>query len=718
MKLVFHVGSQKTGSSSLQSFCLNNLSNLQDAGILFPDWLITHLNQPSKPDSQKGHGSIKDYLSQEPDIILKSTLDFLIQCAMERNCDTILLSDEEFLFNLNSLNSRAVDTLKSYFDEIRFVCYFRNPYEFLWSLYKERLTWKHVSQATDMGSFLAWAKHRYFPYYAYLAPLLRAFGDDAISVFGYEQARGDIIQHFFAAIQPNLDISNWPQDNLRANHSLPDAWVEQYRSLLSKGVDAESKGAFTADFLKTIAQEPSHDAPGKAIACPPEMDQLCDLQLSAAGMARIFGCYINTRRPDACLPPAQWLQSQRWLSSAQQEALLARHRPDLLAPQSNDGSWGLSAMLNGSLEEMALFIRYHLALGPKVFLIYLDLVDSALVGQLKARFQGADNLQILALDQAFWQAQDAGDDLDSKLGVVHLKAREIFAQHGCAWGLNIDGDELLYPTTHQQVDQIFRGLSASCSAVRIWSFEALAPPPSSALSGAPSGAFASRHFKRNLARVSTLGRLTYKTNQAAKAALSRVLPGRYAQRAHRLFASSLNACQGAVLGAACALQGRKRFAQLSWFPAAWRFYAQQKGALAPLFRNGFLGHSEGRTALASTVRVDRFSSHRMQALGQHYQTCEQQDALVVLHFDAGDLASWTDKWRRRLDGRTRSIRMSPQRIAQLYVFRTYQDAGQLEQLYDALHRLSPVALKRALAMGLCIQADPLERLLAADRSAK
>lgn len=697
MRLIIHMGTQKTGSSAIQKFCMVNQQKLENVGILYPEWLVTEANNPAKPDSQKGHCVFKRLLINKPDILIESCLEYLSMKAKEKKCQTIIISDEEFLVDVKIFNQESADLLKSYFSQIDMIVYFRNPYDFLWSLYKERLTWPQQIQDTSLKSFLSWARHRYFPYESYLAPALQAFGTNSITVFNYDTARSDIVVHFIKAIDPSLDVSNWAFGSTRINLSLPDQWIEQYRYLLRKGICSHNKPSFNNDFLRYIDYYNFSKNKKSFMYCPEEMELFQDWELSAARISYRYGCYINTNKPNSYVCLNKWSQTQRWLSVQDQQSLLDRHIPTQLQPQINDGSWGLSVMHHGNIDIISIFLEYHLTLCPKILLLYLDELAPSIIKKLRQKFKNFENLKIIDCNSDFWIRHGEPKELDQKLEVVHLDARAQFLEYNCAWGLNIDGDELLYLNSEQSVDCVLKNMSSRFSAVRIWPYESLGQ--------ASTKPFSTNHFKRNFGSISNIQEMS----NGLLRRIRRFLPQNRLLHLHRFVFSTSNYLSDLILGGAC-LFSAGRFRQLSWFPAAAQFYEHEKGELAGLFRKGFLGHKEGRTILSMDVRVDKFNSHQMVSRTQSLVYNNVQNELVILHFDCGDFANWKEKWDRRLDGRTVSKKMALERMSQLYVYEQYKQAGQLEKLYDMLHNFSSTALRRAIKKGICIEAHPLNRI--------
>jgi len=149
MKLIFHVGLPKTGSSYLQSFLFQKASILKTKGIYFP--IPSNLDK----DSISKAGNCKELcrlmsLKQYNNII--KYLDKLYTEAEENNCDVILLSQEEFYSQIPKLDNNNIFKnwlLKRNIENIDVIIVIRDLYDFLISLYKQRCrTGKNIQPKT------------------------------------------------------------------------------------------------------------------------------------------------------------------------------------------------------------------------------------------------------------------------------------------------------------------------------------------------------------------------------------------------------------------------------------------------------------------------------------------------------------------------------------------------------------------------------------------
>jgi hypothetical protein len=146
MKIIFHAGLPKTGSSFLQSFSFAKSKEFLKKGILFPN--INNLNKLQIENS----GNAKEFCNLIVKKDFQKALNFMTsvyQEAVSQNCNVILLSHEGLnsqlpdLFNNESFLAWARQN-KISVDVLLFI---RNPYDFLLSLYKQKCrTGKRISK--------------------------------------------------------------------------------------------------------------------------------------------------------------------------------------------------------------------------------------------------------------------------------------------------------------------------------------------------------------------------------------------------------------------------------------------------------------------------------------------------------------------------------------------------------------------------------------------
>lgn len=140
MNLNIHIGTNKTGSSFLQSTLLINKELLQKKGVFLPEsrWDEEMLLGRITPGN--GHQLAVTLLDEDP-LKLRAYLKKIFDKASSANCHTILLSNEILvrLFSDNALLERLENEAKDAgFKNVHFLCFLRNFYEHALSLFKHR----------------------------------------------------------------------------------------------------------------------------------------------------------------------------------------------------------------------------------------------------------------------------------------------------------------------------------------------------------------------------------------------------------------------------------------------------------------------------------------------------------------------------------------------------------------------------------------------------
>ena len=136
-KLILHIGSQKTGTTSIQQFLAQNRDYLNEQDIYIPDYLggINHryavflAEEHNKRDDAftRSHGLKDNY---EKKIKFKQSLLSKLKSDSKRNCSKIwIISSEFFQSRLNTEIevSRLYDIVNNLFRDIKIICYVRDP---------------------------------------------------------------------------------------------------------------------------------------------------------------------------------------------------------------------------------------------------------------------------------------------------------------------------------------------------------------------------------------------------------------------------------------------------------------------------------------------------------------------------------------------------------------------------------------------------------------
>ena|GEM_PF-2241863 len=153
MKLILHIGQQKTGSTSLQRFLFDNRTQLLQHKILYPRSLGT--------EHYKQHLIFKhrnNLLDNELNLYKKLKEEIIASKA-----ETVIISDENLFFGRSTKKEEIVTFLKSLFDEIEVLVYLRRQDLHAPSHYQQA----QLSQV--IRTFDEWIEHAiasgYYDYY-------------------------------------------------------------------------------------------------------------------------------------------------------------------------------------------------------------------------------------------------------------------------------------------------------------------------------------------------------------------------------------------------------------------------------------------------------------------------------------------------------------------------------------------------------------------------
>lgn len=153
MKVILHIGWHKTGTSSLQTFLLNNKTVLlEHHGILFPDTgLISNAHHKLAWSLQDPLISLwaKKISFNTP---AEEIFALLFTECRTKNAETLLLSSEEFSLTEKFRISRLASILKPH--QVTIVAYIRRQDKYLESLYNQLIKNSFMRYHLDFDRFI------------------------------------------------------------------------------------------------------------------------------------------------------------------------------------------------------------------------------------------------------------------------------------------------------------------------------------------------------------------------------------------------------------------------------------------------------------------------------------------------------------------------------------------------------------------------------------
>ncbi len=225
MEAFLHIGTPKTGTSSIQTFLAENGTLLTEHGLLYPLAGRTHGEQSTvrqvglalsvlpvdRPET--GFDRIFGLATREHKVEFKQAFTRQLETELHRTkANRIVISDEgmySFLSRPHDIRQLG-DFLRPYFDRIRIVVYLRAPESFVESFYSQHLKMGGIE---DLGEFAQ--KQKWVLSYGSRLKLWQdAFGRDSLVVREFSRPslhHGDIVSDFFKTVL-DIDIEMPPSE--------------------------------------------------------------------------------------------------------------------------------------------------------------------------------------------------------------------------------------------------------------------------------------------------------------------------------------------------------------------------------------------------------------------------------------------------------------------------------------------------------------------------
>ncbi|MFW2590024.1 hypothetical protein [Sagittula sp. SSi028] len=185
---ILHIGTEKTGSTSLQAWLYKNRIALERGGIYLLDTLETPNNRMlpayysqmlDEWSERKGIKTARE--KNEYFLGFKENIEREVSEKLPSNC-TVIISSEHFHSRVTRKSEleKIKNDLDSIFDSITVVCYFRRQPEMALSLYSTSLKFGHTQSVSEFMSSVT--PNNY--YYNF-----KSIGDNWSSIFGIENCK-------------------------------------------------------------------------------------------------------------------------------------------------------------------------------------------------------------------------------------------------------------------------------------------------------------------------------------------------------------------------------------------------------------------------------------------------------------------------------------------------------------------------------------------------
>lgn len=211
-----HIGSPKTGSTSVQTWCFKNKDVLEQQGLLYPGTWNRHnaILAAFHPDpGTLRFSNVQTELSSTDGA--KKVLESEFTEISASAADTVVFSNENFLNASDKLDLVGLrDALRQHFATIRILCYVRDPFKMLISRSQEQVK-------SGVSTFQAVCARPPVLQMRKLTVYLDVFGRDAINLQNFDEVikTQALSDHFVQTMKPGLDIAS-AEDTAAQNASL------------------------------------------------------------------------------------------------------------------------------------------------------------------------------------------------------------------------------------------------------------------------------------------------------------------------------------------------------------------------------------------------------------------------------------------------------------------------------------------------------------------
>lgn len=189
-ELVLHIGTHKTGSTSIQKSLHKNAKKLESQGVFYP----------TEKTVWGGHHQLPWALGiNHPNRDSNVTVDDCLDAWLKEGFEKIIISSEDFDFLSRDMILELKKKLRGI--KVRVVVYLRDQVSYLISDYKQHVQMESVRFGGHLDDFYFKYKfERRFNYHALLMPWVRVFGIASIDVRSFSKDSlilGDVVNDFF-----------------------------------------------------------------------------------------------------------------------------------------------------------------------------------------------------------------------------------------------------------------------------------------------------------------------------------------------------------------------------------------------------------------------------------------------------------------------------------------------------------------------------------------
>lgn len=230
MRIYIHIGSYKTGTSSIQSHLQRSRDKLEANGWLYP-----------VAGSQNGHAhhlipfALQKSSSSESINEARSLVSEIIKEAQSKNAENIIISSEVFF----SLQKDHIHSFSKLFEghDVRIVCYLRRQDQFLHSFYMQCIKHSQMRISDGPAEYKGFNEVVTIARYDHIVSWwAESFGEDAMMVETYDRKcqKNGVINEFMEKI--DCDASSAGSTEARVNTTIHTELIEYLRVANSMGI--------------------------------------------------------------------------------------------------------------------------------------------------------------------------------------------------------------------------------------------------------------------------------------------------------------------------------------------------------------------------------------------------------------------------------------------------------------------------------------------------
>jgi hypothetical protein len=749
MRLIIHIGSHKTGTSSIQALFEKNYIYFLNKGILYPQSCLGKIKYKSNPTAIAGHRGFSSVLTRPASAEAANIIKGIKAEIDEKEINTVIVSSETFF----APKFKPHPSSYEFFDDVKIVCYLRNPFSFLDSLYREKLCWNGRNETRFFQNYVIQEGKYWVNYKGKLDDFGGAFGRENVCVRSYDDLpRGDVISDFLNVCNIGFDYS-MVRSLPKGNPSLPRHLVPLMLRVNSQQLSPASKAKFTNDLFDELQNTSSTCVSNPLQSL--ELDRLSrflhDEISSIITQYNVSPCsnlIANLQQKQKCVTEPD-LADGNGISNPSIRGVYQEH-----VEATNNSRWGITALSNEVTDVVLRFVNYHRSLGASKIVIFLDKDND----EIRTKFENNSDVVCIYCSDEFWLEHlgHLPPDNKTKLVTCHRVGFNIlFNKFNLDWAVNLDLDELLY-SNQINVSDFLSLVPDTVDACTVASAEAVymrgeeVQPFSASLFKMnlnvrgkseieyvpPEGhrLFSSLFNRRKIFKVLLNRRKIFKVLRKISVAgrrvlsivrwiLTRLFRGEitllltalksFWHRSNRPMNVEVSQTRPETLidGPESSLKDRS---EVAWLPAMFGLVSLDGkpvrvhdsniwGSVSDYYlhcsRNGFFGHLNGRMFIRNSDKFDLFGSHRHRSSTVKLAVMPMSNDFLVLHFDAQDTELWIQKWYRRVFGDTNALAISEQRKSYQEEFKKAYLNGSAAELYDQLHRLDGEVIEKFLKSG-------------------